>query len=131
MIANPHNNAKQEDTPYHSFNLHPGSCSTVGMRQGTERHRDRQTYRRPWTIYISPRLRFTPNVKSCQSTPVRNLRNCRSTFSTFRLTSKCVINSSLKIPPQLNCVTTTPCEIIIAFLTNSDNGPVFLGDHYK
>jgi len=38
--------------PYHSLNLHPGPCSSVGMWRGT----DRQTHRRPWVIYISPRL---------------------------------------------------------------------------
>jgi len=34
-IANPHNSAQQEGTLYHSPNLHPGPCSSVGMRRGT------------------------------------------------------------------------------------------------
>jgi len=32
---------------------HPGPCGSVGMRRGTESHR------RPWPIYILPRLRVT------------------------------------------------------------------------
>ena len=31
-IANPPNNAQLEGTPHHSLNLHPGPCSSVGMR---------------------------------------------------------------------------------------------------
>jgi len=43
---------------YHSPNLHPGPCSSVGMWQRT----DRQTHRQPWSIHISPRLRLKQNV---------------------------------------------------------------------
>jgi len=46
--ANPPNGAQLEGTPYHSPNLHPGLCSSVGMRRGTDRHtdiRDQQTLR--------------------------------------------------------------------------------------
>ena len=50
--------AQLESTSYHSPNLHPGPCSSVEMRRGI----DRQTHRRPWPIYISPRLRLTRNV---------------------------------------------------------------------
>jgi len=32
-------------TPYHSPKLHPGPCSSVGMRRGTDRQTDRQTDR--------------------------------------------------------------------------------------
>jgi len=50
-IANPPNSAQLDGTPYHSLKLHPGPCSSVGMRRGTERQihrqRDRQTHRRP------------------------------------------------------------------------------------
>ena len=35
-------------------NLHPGPCSSVGMRPETK-----QTHRRPRQLYISPRLRLT------------------------------------------------------------------------
>jgi len=34
-----------------------GSCSSVGMRRGTDK-----THRRAWPIYISPQLRLTRNV---------------------------------------------------------------------
>jgi len=47
-------------TPYRFPNLHPGPCSSVGTRRGT----DRQTHRQPWPIYIWPRLRLTRNVTS-------------------------------------------------------------------
>jgi len=35
--------AQLEGTAYHSPKLHPGSCSSVGMQQGTDRHTDRHT----------------------------------------------------------------------------------------
>jgi len=60
-IANPLNSAQLEGTAYHSSKLHPGPCSSARMlrrRWGT----DTQTHRRPWQIYISPRLRLTRNV---------------------------------------------------------------------
>jgi len=44
-IANLPNSAQLEGTPYHSPKLHPGLCSSVGMRQRTDRHTDRQTDR--------------------------------------------------------------------------------------
>jgi len=47
-IANPPNNAQLEGTPYHSYSLRPGPCSSVGMRRGTDRHtdsRDHYTFR--------------------------------------------------------------------------------------
>jgi len=60
-ISNPLNSAQLGWTPYHSPKLHPGPCRSDGMRRGTDRHTDR--HRRAWAIYISRRLRFTPNVK--------------------------------------------------------------------
>jgi len=57
-IANPPNSAQLDGTSYHSPNLHPGLCSSVGMRRGT----DRQTHKRPFPIYISPRLPLTRSV---------------------------------------------------------------------
>jgi len=56
------NNAQLDGTPYHSSNLHPGPYSSVGMRRGADRQTDTQTHRRPWPIYISPRLCLTRNV---------------------------------------------------------------------
>jgi len=40
LIANAANSAQVEGTPYHSPKLHPGPCSSVGMRRGTDRHTD-------------------------------------------------------------------------------------------
>jgi len=42
-IANPTNRVQLEGTTYHSLNLHPGPCSSVGMQRGTDRQTDRQT----------------------------------------------------------------------------------------
>jgi len=39
-IANPPNSAQLEGTRYHSPNLHPGPCSSVGMRRGGQTHTD-------------------------------------------------------------------------------------------
>ena len=65
-IANPPIRAQLDGTPYHSPKLHPGPCSSVGMRRGTNRqtdaHTDTKTQRRRWPIYISPRLHLTQNV---------------------------------------------------------------------
>ena len=41
--ANPPNSAQLEGTPYHSPKLHLGSCSSVGMRRGTDRQTQRHT----------------------------------------------------------------------------------------
>jgi len=40
-IANLPNSAQLQGTPYHSPKLYPGPCSSVGMRRGTDRHKDR------------------------------------------------------------------------------------------
>jgi len=32
--------------------LHPGLCSSVGMRRGADRHTHTHTHRRPWPQYI-------------------------------------------------------------------------------
>jgi len=60
LIANPPNSTQLQGIPYRSHKLHPGPCSSVGMRQGT----DRQTHIQPWPLYISPRLHLTQNVTS-------------------------------------------------------------------
>jgi len=39
-IANPPDSAQLGGTPYHCAKLHPGPCSSVGMRRGTDRHTD-------------------------------------------------------------------------------------------
>jgi len=56
LITNPPNSVQLQCTAYHSPNLHPGPCSSVGMRRGS------QTHRRPSPICISPQLRRTRNV---------------------------------------------------------------------
>jgi len=58
LIANPPNSTQLRGIPYHSPKLHPGLCSSVGMRPRT----DRQTHRRAWQQYISHRLRLTQHV---------------------------------------------------------------------
>jgi len=42
LIANPPNSAQIEGTPTipPSYKLHPGPCSSVRMRRGTDRHTD-------------------------------------------------------------------------------------------
>jgi len=60
------NSAQVGSTPYHSPKLHPGPCSSVGIQRRTvtniNRQTDRQTHRCAWPLYISRRLRLTPNV---------------------------------------------------------------------
>jgi len=65
-IANP-SSSVTKGHPYHSFKLHPGPCSSVGMRRLTDTHRDGQTHRHAWPIYISRRLRLTRNTDSIYS----------------------------------------------------------------
>jgi len=57
-IPNLPNTAQLGGTPCHSAKLHPGPCSSVGMRPRTHTH----THRRAWPQYISRRLRHTRNV---------------------------------------------------------------------
>jgi len=40
LIANMPSSVQLEGIPYHSPKLHPGLCSSVGMRRGTDRHTD-------------------------------------------------------------------------------------------
>jgi len=44
LIANLPNSAQLQGTPYHSPKLHPGMCSSVEMRQGTDRQTDTQMH---------------------------------------------------------------------------------------
>ena len=65
-ISNPPNSAQLGDISYHFAQLHSGPCSSMGMRRGTDRHTDTQTHRRPWPMYISPRLRLSQNMTVVQ-----------------------------------------------------------------
>jgi len=66
-IANPPKSAQLDCTPYYSPKLHPGPCSSVGMRRGTrDRQTDTETRRQPWPIYISPRLCLARNVMNVE-----------------------------------------------------------------
>jgi len=58
-IANPPNCAQLEGTPCHSPNY-----IRVRWVECGNAARDRQTHRRPWPLYISPRLHLTRNVMS-------------------------------------------------------------------
>jgi len=42
-ISNPPNSTQLQGTPYHSPKLHPGLCSSVGMRRRTDTQTDTQT----------------------------------------------------------------------------------------
>ena len=44
-IANPPNSAELQGTLYHPSKLHPGPCSSVRMRRGTDRETHVQTHR--------------------------------------------------------------------------------------
>ena len=56
-IANPLNIAQLGGSLYHASKLHPGPCSSVGLRPQRDRHR------RAWPQYILRRLRLTQKVK--------------------------------------------------------------------
>ena len=58
------NSAQLGSTPYHFPKLHPGPCSSVGMRRQTDTQTDTQKHRRGWRwpIYISPRPCLTRNI---------------------------------------------------------------------
>jgi len=43
-IANPPNSAQLGGSLYHAAKLHPGPCSTVGVRPRTDRQTDTQTH---------------------------------------------------------------------------------------
>jgi len=60
--ANPPNTAQLGDTPYHSPKLHPGPCSSVGMRRGTDTQTNTQT-----AVTNTHFASATPHVK-CNST---------------------------------------------------------------
>jgi len=61
-IANSPKSAQLGGSLYHASKLHPGPCSSVGVRPRTDTQTDRQTHRRAWPQYILRRLRLTHNV---------------------------------------------------------------------
>ena len=52
-IANPPNNAQLGDSLYHAPKLHPGPCSTVGVRSRTDRQTDTHRQTRVATIHFA------------------------------------------------------------------------------
>ena len=68
-IANPPNSAQLEGTPYRLQKLHPGPCSSVGMRRGT----DRQTT----DIQTNTQTRVT-NIHIASSTTRAKCNNANS-----------------------------------------------------
>jgi len=59
LTANLPNTAQLGGNPYHSHKLYPDPCSSVGMRQGTDRRTDKQTH--ITNIHFTS-LRLTRNV---------------------------------------------------------------------
>ena len=56
-IANPPNSAQLGGISYHSLKLHPGWCSSMGMRPRTDGHTDTQT--RVTTVHFAPSTTHT------------------------------------------------------------------------
>jgi len=65
--ANLSNRAQLQGTPTVSPNLHPGPCSSVGMRQRTDRHTERQTQTVVAAIHFASAIRLTRNVIICNA----------------------------------------------------------------
>jgi len=84
-IANLPNSAQLGSTPYHLPKLHPGPCSSVGMRPRTVRQtfRHTQTHWRAWPIYVSRRLRLTQNVTIIHGVPKRKIRYSAHTLQRY------------------------------------------------
>jgi len=81
-LANPPNSAQLRDSLYHAPKLHPGPCSSVGVRPRTDRHTDRQTHTRVTTIHFAS---STTHAK-CNHNSLRNLVLLRPTWHhTFTL----------------------------------------------
>ena len=59
-IANPPNSAQLQSTPYHFPKLHPGPCSSVGMRRRTARHTHTGTHMH---VTITHFATATPHAK--------------------------------------------------------------------
>jgi len=65
-IANPPNSAQLGGSLYHASKLHPGPCSSVGVRPRTCRQTHRHTHRRAWPQNILRRLRLTQDKQRGQ-----------------------------------------------------------------
>jgi len=66
-IANPPSSAQLQGTQYHSPNLHPGPCSSAGMRRGT----DRQTYADTQTAVTNIHLAWAMPHAKCNEASQR------------------------------------------------------------
>jgi len=65
--TNPPNRAQLGGTPYHSPKLHPGPCSSAGMRRGTERHTDGRSLRLTRNEIVMIIIIVTNKVNICVS----------------------------------------------------------------
>jgi len=119
-IANLPNSAQLQGTPYHSPKLHPGPCSSVGMRWKT----DRQTHRCPWPIHILLQLCLIRNVTK-QTVQKKNIRICRcccelvaevTTLESFSSLVNSTLDNSCCIPHHIKTVQYT--------ITNQTNLPL-------
>jgi len=90
-IANPPNSAQLQRAPYHCSRLHPGPCSSVGMRRGTDRHTDRHIQTAVTTIYFASSIRLMRNVINLQQYHLKHNSaycsdrgyTCKSAYSLF------------------------------------------------
>jgi len=65
LIANPPNRAQLGGTPYHSPKLHPGPCSSAGMRRGTERQTEGRSLRLTRNETVMIIILVTDKVNIC------------------------------------------------------------------
>ena len=65
-IANPPNSAQLGGSLYHAPKLHPGACSSVGVRPQTDRQRDTDTQTSVTTIHFAS---STTHAKCNQGVP--------------------------------------------------------------
>ena len=95
-IASPPNNAQLESTPPTKATILP---TYIRVRAVVWECGEGQTHRRPWSIYISPRLRLTQNVsiKTYSSVYVKVQFWVRNTFVfivsrlLFRMNASCLL----------------------------------------
>jgi len=72
-ITNLSNSAQLGGTPYHSSKLHPGPCSSVGVRRGTHTHPKAQTHRQMHVINIH----FTSSTTHAKCRYLRDVNDYR------------------------------------------------------